>query len=306
MISVWVLNVSLPTADCLTADFSLMRNLFLFFRRFSVFILFLVMQGVALFILVQYNRSHQAWYMQTAYEVTGRINGQANKIESYFALQENNRLIAAENTRLQNGSLNSFISVDTTAKLVLDSSFKWDTTGMQRKYFYRTAQVVGSPVSGQKNFVELQRGSNQGISRDQAVVSAGGIVGLVTDVSGNYANVMSLLNRDARTSILMKTDLAGGILTWDGRSPNYLQLTIPKSAVVKVGDTVLTSNLSSYPPGLMVGTVDKIETVAGSGDHLLQVKPGANFRSLQYVDVVENLFLKEQQEMQERVRQKQQ
>ena len=282
-----------------------MRNLFVFFRRFSVFILFLVMQGLALFILVQYNKSHQAWYMQTAYEVTGRINSQANKVESYFALKENNRLIAEENTRLQNGSFNSFITIDTTGHTMIDSSYKWDTTGMQRKYFYRTAQVVASPVSQQKNYVELQRGSNQGISRDQAVISAGGIVGIVTDVNGNFSNVMSLLNRDVRTSVLMKKDLASGILTWDGKSPDQLQLSIPKSAVVKVGDTILTSNLSSYPPGLMVGTVDKIEIEEGSGSHLLQVKPGANFRSLQYVDVVENLFLKEQQEMQERVRQKQ-
>ena len=88
-----------------------MRNLFLFFRRFSVFILFLLMQAVALWILVHYNRSHQAWYMQTAYEVTGRINGKANQVEQYFALKENNRLIAEENTRLQNGGFNSFIAI---------------------------------------------------------------------------------------------------------------------------------------------------------------------------------------------------
>ncbi len=283
-----------------------MRNIFLFFRRFSVFILFLLMQGIALFILVQYNRSHQAWYMQTAYEVTGRINGQANKVESYFGLQERDRLLSEENTRLKNGSLNSFITIDTTGKMIIDSASRWDTTGMQRKYFYRTAQVVASPVSGQKNFVELQRGSNQGISKDQVVVSAGGIVGVVTDVNGNFAEVMSLLNRDVHTSVMMKTDLISSILSWDGRSPDRLQLRIPKSSVVKVGDTVLTSNQSNYPSGLMVGTVVKIEVENGSGEHLLQVKPGANFRSLQYVDVVENLFLKEQQEMQERVRQKQQ
>lgn len=282
-----------------------MRNIFLFLRRFSVLLLFLLLQGVALAILVQYNRSHQAWYMQTAYEITGRINGKANSVKTYFSLQENNRRIAEENTMLKNLSTNSFIVIDTTAEMMVDSSFKWDTTGKQRKFLYRTAQVVSSGVLAQKNYVEVQRGSNQGVGKDQSVVSAGGIVGIVTDVSGNFANVMSLLNRDAHTSVLMKKDMAGGILSWDGVSPDRLQLKIPKSAVVKVGDTVLTSHLSNYPPGLLVGVVEKVENEAVSGDHLLQVKPGANFRSLQYVDVVENLFLKEQQEMQERVRQKQ-
>lgn len=282
-----------------------MRNIFVFFRRFYVFILFLVTQGIALMILVHYNRSHQAWYMEASYELTGRINSQANKVESYFALKENNRLLAEENTRLKNELRQNFILPDTSGKIVRDT-IKWDTTGKPRKYFYRHAQVVENSTALQKNFITLQRGSNQGIARDQAVTSAGGVVGIVTDVNGNFANVMSLLNRDARTSVLMKKDLASGILSWDGRSADRLQMTVAKSAVVAKGDTVLTSNSSNYPAGLMVGTVDKIEDEAGSGNHLLQIKPGANFRSLQYVEVIENYFLKEQLELQNRIKQRQQ
>ncbi len=282
-----------------------MRNIFLFFRRFSVFILFLLAQGVALMMLVHYNRGHQAWYMQASYEVTGRINSQANKITSYFDLKENNRLLAEENSRLKNELRQNFIVFDTSVRTVSDA-VKWDSTGKPRKYFYRHAQVVENSTAQPKNFITLQRGTNQGINRDQAVTSAGGIVGIVVDGNANYSIVMSLLNRDTRTSVLMKKDLVSNILTWDGRSPDRLQLTIPKSSVVAIGDTVLTSNSSDkFPPGLMVGTVAKIEEEAGSGNHLLQIKPGANFRSLQYVDAIENYYIKEQTELQNRVKQRQ-
>lgn len=257
-------------------------------------------------ILVHYNRSHRAWYMQASYELTGRINSQANKIESYFSLQENNRLLAEENARLKNELRQNFIQFDTTINIVADT-MKWDSTGKPRKYFYRHALVVDNSISLQKNFITLQRGSSQGIDKDQAVTSAGGIVGIVTDANSNYSIVMSLLNRDTRTSVLMKKDLATGILTWDGRSPDRLQLTISKSSVISKGDTVLTSNSSDkFPPGLMVGIVESMEDEAGSGNHLLQIKPGANFRSLQYVDVIENYFLKEQTELQNRIKQRQQ
>jgi len=283
-----------------------MRNLFLFFRRFSVFILFLVAQGVALMVLMHYNRTHRAWYMQATYELTGRINSQANKVESYFALKENNRLLAEENARLKNELRQNFLVLDTSVKIVADTA-KWDTTGKPRKYFYRHAQVVENSIALQKNFITLQRGTSQGITRDQVVTSAGGIVGIVNDVNANYSIVMSLLNRDTRTSVLLKKDLASGILSWDGRSPDRLQLTISKSSVVVKGDTVLTSNSSDkYPPGLMVGTVAEVADEAGSGNHLLQIKPGANFRSLQYVDIIENYFLKEQTELQNRIKQRQQ
>lgn len=253
-------------------------------------------------ILVHYNRSHEAWYMQASYEITGRINSQANKVESYFALKENNRLLAEENTRLKNELHQNFITQDTLATIVTDT-VRWDTTGKPRKYLYRHAQVVDNSTAFQKNFITLQKGANQGVNRDQAVTSAGGIVGIVSDVNGNFAIVMSLLNKDVRTSVMMKKDLATGILTWDGRSPNYLQLSIAKSSIVTKGDTVLTSNASKYPPGLIVGTVEKIEEEeSGSGNQLLQIKPGANFRSLQFVDVIENFYLKEQTELQSRIK----
>lgn len=248
--------------------------------------------------LVKYNKSYEATYLQTAYEITGKINKQANKVETYFSLGENNRKLAEENTALKNRLPSNFINSDTTIKIVADS-IKWDSTGKQRKYIYRLAHVINNSVSLQNNYITLERGKLQGINRGQAVVSAAGIVGIVVDASNNMAIVMSLLHRNSRTSVMLKKDLTNGILIWDGKTPNLLQLTgIPKSAKPEKGDTVLTSNISfNYPSGLMVGTIKKIEIEPGGNNYILQVQPGANFYSLQYVNVVENLFQQEQADL---------
>lgn len=275
-----------------------MRNLFLFFRRFSNLILFLTLQVLAIALLVNYNKSHEAVYMQLAYEITGKINKQANKVESYFNLNENNKRLAEENVQLKNELPCNFISNDTMIRTVVDS-IKWDTTGKQRKYFYRLARVVNNSVSFQNNYITIERGKLQGVDKGQAVTCAGGIVGVVTDVSNNMAIVMSLLHRNSRPSVMLKHTLVSGTLTWDGKNPSLLQLSgIPKSTKLVKGDTVLTSNLSiNFPVGLIVGTIEYIEEEKGGNNYILQVKPGANFFSLQYVDVIENLFAKEQIEL---------
>ena len=65
-----------------------MRNIFLFIRRFFNLILFLVLQGTAIYILSTYNKTHQAVFAGVANEVTGTISEKYNSVEYYFQLKK--------------------------------------------------------------------------------------------------------------------------------------------------------------------------------------------------------------------------
>ena len=56
----------------------------------------------------------------------------------------------------------------------------------------------------------------------------------------------------------------------------------------------------------MVGTIAKVEKETDGNNYRLQVKPGNNFYSVDYVDVIENLFLKEQRDIEQRINKQQQ
>lgn len=283
-----------------------MRNFFLLLRRFHVLLIFLVLQVVSITLLVQYNRSHQSRYMELAYELTGRIDKQYTAVTSYFSLGDNNRRLSEENNRLRNLLAQNFTSIDSSASLVKDT-VRVDSNLVLRKYLWRSARVINNSVASQNNYITLERGRNQGIRPEMAVVSASGIVGVVTDVSDNMSIVMSLLHRKSATSAMLKNSGTNGILDWNGKNPGLLQLNgIPKSVALKVGDTVLTSNISlNFPPGLMVGTIVKVEKDSEGNNYKLQVKPGTNFYSVDYVDVIENLFLQEQREIEQRIKKQQ-
>lgn len=280
-----------------------MRNIFLLIRRFSVLLLFLGLQTLALTMLVNYSRSHRARYFELAYEVTGRINRQYTNVTRFFSLGKNNRYLAYENERLNNMLKVNFTKID-TGLTQENLQLITDTSQLYRKYQWRLARVINNSVSAQNNYLTLERGRLQGVEPDMAVVSPVGIVGIVTDVSDNMSVVMSLLHRKSNTSVAHKKTGITGILEWNGFNPQLLQLRgIPKSTKLQMGDTIVTSHLSlNFPAGMVVGTITSFEAAEDGNNYKISISPGSNFYTLEYVYVIENLFLKEQRELEQRVK----
>jgi rod shape-determining protein MreC len=273
-----------------------MRNVFLFIRRYFTFFCFLALQVVSLLFLFNYNRFHQAKFLGIANEMTGRINIQYNKVEDYFTLREENRRLHKFNDSLLNLLPRNFAKRDTSMQLVKDS-VPYDTSGHYRRYFFRDATVIYNTVNAQKNYIQLNRGSNQGIKDNMAVISSdGSAVGVVVNVSPNFCQVMSLLHVQNTVSASLKNTGDFGTVEWDGNNPRFLLLKkIPKTVEVKPGDTVLTSPYSyNIPPGFMVGTVADIKVDNSTGMYLLKIKTAANFYNLQQVHIIENIDRDEQ------------
>lgn len=273
-----------------------MRNIFHFIRRYRTLLTFLFLQGVALWFLFTYNRFHKAKGLGVANEFTGWVNSKYNKVEDYFTLQEENRRVHKMNDSLMNLLSKNFNVVDTTLKIVQDT-ISSDTLGNYRRYYFRPATVIYNTVNSQKNYLQLNRGSNHGIKDNMAVLSSdGSAVGVVVNVSPNFSQVMSLLHVQQKVNASLKKTGDFGTIDWDGKNPRLLTLKgIPKSIELKKGDTVLTSTYSyNFPPGYMLGTIAEVLTDKSTNFYVLKIKPGARFYNLQQVFVVENLQYDEQ------------
>ncbi len=268
-----------------------MRNVFLFVRRFSNFLLFLVLQAVGIYLIFHYNKYHNAVGSAAMNEITGRVNEQYNRIDNYIGLKKENDKLRAQNERLLNQLKSSFENPDTT-NIVKTDSIPYDTLGNKRKWLYQSAKVVSNSVTSPANFIVLNRGSSQMIEKGEGVVDTNdGVVGIVTDVSSNYAVVMSMLHKDSKITAILKNDpVSGGLVTWDGKEPNYLTLNnVRKSAKAKRGDTVLASPITAtFPTGMMIGTIDEIKPDVSTNTFLIKVKSTANFYNLQYAYAIKN------------------
>lgn len=277
--------------------FFVLRNVLLFIRRYITFFTFLFLQVVSLWFLFNYNRFHRAKFLGIANEMTGRINSQYNKVEDYFNLKEENKRVHRLNDSLMNLLRGNFEKRDTNMVLVRDS-VAYDTTGLYRRYYSRPATVVYNTVNSEKNYLQINRGSNQGIRDNSGVISSdGNVVGVIVNVSPNFSQVLSLLHIQSKLVASLKKSGESGTIEWDGKDPRFLLLKrMPKTVPVSKGDSIVTSgnNTLTFPKGLLIGTVAEVKEDIANGTYMLKIKTAANFYSLQQVHVIENIERDEQ------------
>lgn len=276
-----------------------MRNIFLFIRRFFVLFVFLVLQILCIVVLVNYNQTYEAYFAGSANEIIGRVNTQYNNVHEYFTLRTTNQQLAQQNKELLSLLNKNYGGTDTLSVTKLDSILR-DTLGRIRKFDFVQARVVNNSTTEENNYITIERGAAQGVQKDMGVLGPNGIVGKVLLVSDNYSVVMSLLNHNSRVSAMLKRDSTNnGYIDWDGKNPFFVTMhNVPKSAKIKNGDTILTSNLSgNFPAGLMVGTVAGFSVDPSSAFYTLRLKTATNFYNLQYVYLIKNVRWQEQRKL---------
>jgi len=275
------------------------KNIFLFIGRYFTFVAFLAFQVLALSFLFRYNKYHRAVGLGMANEITGWANSKYANVDQYFHLKQESDRIHHVNDSLINLLKNNFLNPDTATRFAQDS-IPYDTLGNRRRYLWRDAEVVSNSINKEKNYIQINRGSKQGIRDNMGVLSADlSLVGIVVNTSENFSQVMSLLHVKNNVNAIMKRSGSAGTISWDGKNPLFLTMTgVSKSDTITKGDSVLTGTYSlSFPPLKMIGTVASIVKDNTSSFYILRIKPSANFQNLQHVFVVENLQSDEQQKL---------
>lgn len=283
-----------------------MRNIFLFIRIYFTFIFFLFLMGVSFYMLFSYNNYHHAVYSKTANEITGSLNKKFNSIEYYFQLKRTNDSLVKANAALYNKLRQDFEIPDTVNKMAIDT-MNLDSTNKVRKYLYMEAKVISNSVNRLNNYIELHRGSLQGIKPDMGVIDVNNaVVGTVVDVSDNYSVVMSLLHEQSNLSGRLKRGGETGIISYDGKMRGILYLKdVSKFARIHSGDTVITSGFSDkFPGGLLIGYVKDIINDKSSSTYTVRVIPAANFENLQYAYIINNLQKEEPEQLLNKVKSK--
>jgi rod shape-determining protein MreC len=152
--------------------------------------------------------------------------------------------------------------------------------------------IVRSPTVWYST-LKIDKGSNDGIRRDQPVIAAGGLVGKVTDVTGGTAEVTLITDSSSAVSAQVMPNGATGIVHPVVGDPKDLLLDyITKGRRVTEGTTVVTSGFSSdgvqsiFPRGIAIGRVTKVDPQEAEQFQRVHVKPLADIRGIDYVQVL--------------------
>jgi rod shape-determining protein MreC len=268
-----------------------MRSLLNFLARFSNLIIFLVLEGIAIYLLATGNNYHNTRMLNGVRGLTRGIDTRIDNTRDYLNLREINKNLASENIALKNSIGRILRQENSVFFSVSDSVFK-------QKYINTSAEVISNSVNRQKNFFTLNKGKSQGLKVDMAVTSGTGVAGKIVGCSENFSVAMSLLNLDFKLSVRLKSNGYFGSLSWDGRDYRRAVLSeIPQHVIVNEGDTIETTGYSAiFPEGVMVGTVADFEK-SGGDFYKIGVSLVTDFKMLHFVNVIGNMEKTEQLEL---------
>ncbi len=148
------------------------------------------------------------------------------------------------------------------------------------------AEVIGYDPSAWFKTIVINRGSNDGLQRGMAVVSADGIVGQTISVSMHYAKVLLITDRNSAVDVMAQTSRARGVLKGESGGPCYLDY-VGMHEDVKPGDVIISSGLGGiFPKGLAIGRVTTVKRSRQGLFQNIEVAPCIDVSNLEEVLVV--------------------
>ena len=152
------------------------------------------------------------------------------------------------------------------------------------------AYIIGWNSSDWQNTLTINRGTNSGIQKNMCAVTENGeVVGLVTDVGINYAEVTTILDSTLEISGTIASSGYNGMVRGgyiDGHQTLLQMNYLPSAAIIRNKEQVVTSGSTVYPRGLIMGNVvDAGFEETGIAKYAL-LDPAAEINSLEQVFII--------------------
>jgi rod shape-determining protein MreC len=158
------------------------------------------------------------------------------------------------------------------------------------------AVVIANGLSNFEWTITIDKGSNDGIAKDQPVVTGSAeapmLVGRVVQVSPDSADVRLIIDRESAVAAVLKDSSEAGLI--HGQGDADLRMTDVEPGTVTEGDVEqvftlgyeVTGQPGLYPPDLLIGQVSRTVPADNATEEFIEVRPAVDFATLQFVLVL--------------------
>lgn len=254
-----------------------------FIQKYKYFLFFLLLEIVALLLTIQSHSYHKSLFVNSANAVTGGLFNTTSSFFEYTSLKKQNELLAEENAILRN-------ELEIKSSKALTQNI--DST-LQKNIFY-AAKIINNNYSKRNNFITIDKGNADGLSIDMGVINHQGIIGVINNISDNYATVLSILNSNSKINVRLKNSHYFGTLAWNGKDYRISQLLdMQRQAPIKIGDTIVSGGKSTlFPEGIPIGTIKDFQT-SNKKYNAINIQLFNDMSNLSYVEIIANTHKKE-------------
>jgi rod shape-determining protein MreC len=250
--------------------------------------MFFLLEGICFFVIIRNNDYQNRVFISSANTVTGVVTNVWDFGRRWLNYSDDIKVLKKENAGLLSQLDNALYSYKAERDTVESEEF-----GQQ--FSFISATITGRSVLGNNNTLTINRGAKHGVQMHMGVTSMDGVVGVVTGVSEHFAKVMTILHKQTAISASVRRNGYFGSLVWKDRDYEHVSLeAIPGHVTVEVGDTIETSGYSDlFPKGIVIGYVTEVDKDERVNSQNVKVKLKVDLLNLRHVYVVDNLYKKE-------------
>lgn len=268
-----------------------MHRLLEFIKLIYVLVLFVVLEGFALWTYATSSPYTEAKILSRTTAMGAAVSGAVTNVENFFALPEANRQLTERITELNEEILG-------LKEGCVDTLYRGDElVEKDSKFRYHYASVVSMTTNRKHNNLILDRGTLDGISKDMGVITPENeLVGYVVSCSDHYCVVQPMLNIDFSTGGRLED---GGlcVIWWSGASKYEVEAKeISVYSEPNVGMSVEVRS-ERLPEGVLIGTVTEYELNSTKSAYSAKIAIAANMSKLDDLLIVENTHYGEIEEL---------
>ena len=219
--------------------------------------------------------------------VSGWFSSISQRFEDVEALQQENADLKKENAELQRQLDQAKIDSEENQRLRNLLNLRQQ----RRDFTFESAVIVDRSTSNWSRVMTLNKGTSSGIAVGNCVVDdQGNLVGVIREAGLNWSTITTILDTDsslgARVFRTGETAVAGGDLALMAEGRLRLQYLSDSASLIK-GDVIVTSGLGGYyPAGLVIGTVESVQTDDGGLARYAVLSPKCDVAAIQEMFII--------------------
>lgn len=217
--------------------------------------------------------------------VTNWVTGAVDSIRSLKDLQEENQALKAQLEQLlaENNQLEEYRQENLRLRQLLRLK-----ESMEGKFTLEAAEVIARDIKNWDSRLTINKGSRHGLKKGMAVITYKGLVGRISSVSNETAEVLLLFDKQGAVAGLLQQSRFPGVVESTSDNSGLLQMIhLPADAPVTKNQVVVTSGLGGViPAGLRIGYVVDVKEEPNGLMKRALIKPFVDMDRLEEVMVV--------------------
>lgn len=150
--------------------------------------------------------------------------------------------------------------------------------------------IIGYVTNDPFHSFIIDKGSEDGLSLQDPVVTAEGIVGIISEVSNTYATVETICSPNLSVGAMSATGSDTGIVEGEISLADDYQcrmIYLERDTQLEKGSLIKTSGTGGlFPQGYLIGTVERLELMDSGLSKYAVLTPSVNFSALTNVMVI--------------------